>query len=48
MEEQVRFQASPFMRGNTDCDNCMVKGKAVPVHAMRTYRMEQRSISTHS
>lgn len=48
MEEQVQFQASPFVRGNTDCDNYMVKGKDVPMHEMKAYRVEQRYISAQS
>jgi len=48
MEDQAQYKASPFVRGNTDCDNCRVKGRAVPMHAMQAYRMEWRYISTHS
>jgi hypothetical protein len=49
VEDQVRFQASLFVRGKTDCDNCMVKVKvkADPMHVMKAYRKEQRYISTH-
>ena len=48
MEDQVQYQASPFVRGNAECDKCRVKGTAVPMHAMQAYRMEKRYSSTHS
>ena len=48
MEDQVQYQASPSVRGNADCDNCRVKGRAVPMQAMQACRMEKRCISTHS
>jgi len=48
LEDQVQYQASPFVRGNADCDNCRVEGRAVPTHAMQAYRMERRYSSTHS
>jgi len=41
MENRVQYKTSPFVRGNAYCDNCRVKGRAVPMHAMQAHRMEQ-------
>jgi hypothetical protein len=48
MEDHVQLQANPFVKGNKDYDKQMMKSKAVPMHAMKAYRVEQRYISTYS